>query len=417
MTRKYKNNNILRVSCAVLFSISLTLSIAGMEIALFIGLIQLLISHFALKEKALWKKEYLNIFLLFFIIIIFSSIKNSEKFVSSVEGFLEARFLLSILILTNVFKKLDVLKMTLFTTGIVSIIVSLLGVIQAFTGYVLRDWNIIKYPVGDFFRVQGFFSNTMTYSYSMGILVMFSLGFCLSEFNSNGMKNIKKIYRLYFILITTGMTSLCFSLTRGVWLSVICCVLVMFFLIKDKMIKLTISSLLIGVILLFSQVPELGNRFKSIWAESNSSRSVRLDLWRANFEMILDNPLLGVGWRKQVQLLPGYFEKLGIEQKFVGHAHNNLIEIFSSIGVIGGIVYLIFSYKLMIYSWNKYKSYKYGVEKNFMFGITFGQLMFHLGGLTEATILDYEVLYMFCFFIAIIPVVNKSYTIGNKLIF
>jgi O-antigen ligase len=75
--------------------------------------------------------------------------------------------------------------------------------------------------------------------------------------------------------------------------------------------------------------------------------SVRVSQWKAASLAFIENPVLGVGYRQ--------FEKQSADLKkryrmppdkrgryFKGHAHNNFLEAFASIGLFGGVSFLAF---------------------------------------------------------------------------
>ena len=110
---------------------------------------------------------------------------------------------------------------------------------------------------------------------------------------------------------------------------------------KKKLRTLTIVFLL-GVGLVLLAPSSYFSRIQSIeHYEEDASANIRLELWAAGLRMLLENPVLGVG----VGNFPTGYGVRYHETKKGGvlwwNPHNVLIHVFSEVGFLGGIWYIM----------------------------------------------------------------------------
>ena len=157
-------------------------------------------------------------------------------------------------------------------------------------------------------------------------------------------------HRIGYIALFAAL-GLCLILTysRGAWLSV--AALVFFFgLVWDK--RLWLLFLLIPPILLFYH-GGVTDRLLSIFyhSEADTSVSMRLDMWYSAMEMIIEHPLLGVGWGAFKFVYPVYNELIQEAGITIFHAHNMFLNIWAETGVLGFVCFFCFFYGNAYYGW------------------------------------------------------------------
>lgn len=157
-------------------------------------------------------------------------------------------------------------------------------------------------------------------------------------------------HRIGYITLFAAL-GLCLILTysRGAWLSV--AALVFFFgLVWDK--RLWLLFLLIPPILLFYH-GGVTDRLLSIFyhSEADTSVSMRLDMWYSAMEMIIEHPLLGVGWGAFKFVYPVYNELIQEAGITIFHAHNMFLNIWAETGVLGFVCFFCFFYGNAYYGW------------------------------------------------------------------
>ncbi len=255
------------------------------------------------------------------------------------------------------------------------------GLLQFLTGLNPLSSRIVD-PAGNFFRATGFFSMPLTYGYCMGIGGLLLLGLSHNETARN--KSI-----LYAAVAASALGVL-ISLTRGAWvaafISFFGLVLMQFGLRK---VWKYILGFLLMVVLIVSFNESLRNRAVSIVDTQNHSNSLRFSIWKANFQMFKEQPLLGVGLGQNKRLLPEYYTKVGIAEEFIGHAHSNYVQFLSGTGILGLLCYLFISFYFLRLAYVLWETQ--GPYSGLGLGTFWAQIYMHIGGLTECNFTDGEV--------------------------
>lgn len=384
-----------------LLSLALFTSIAAMEFLSAILFLSCIIYLVKAKPKMFFDKSYLVIFTLFILSHIFS-IAFSEyiEWSDFFKYFRKIRWIVYIplfahFILAQEEKIKSIYKVYLFF----AFLVSSFSIYQVFTGVDLIKGSIqsgspFEYGPLSFWRAQGFFTNTMTYSHVMGMFIA-----ALSPF-------VIRLRNYYYVIpFLVGALSFLFGFTRGAWLAMLITLFVGYFVFYSKnrlrLLGITVVSLVILLML-----PVVQDRAASIFDPTDFSFMSRINLWHANVEMFLDNPVFGIGPNQNMDLTQTYFQKMGIHQDFVGHAHNSYIQYLSTGGGFGILTYLLFIFYFMYTNIRLVLYYRNRNEKVylFVFGLLLGQSFFHIAGMTEAVNIDAEILHQLTWFTAFILV-------------
>lgn len=286
---------------------------------------------------------------------------------------------------------------------------SLYSIVQAFTGIdIVRS---APYAIDGtrglgLWRAKGFFSNTMTYSYTFGFILCLLTGVLLyTPFRE------KKQWGLYLLTTTAIGSSLFFTWTRGVWLALAGGLLVALIYKSRKQAVVALASCSILFTLIFSLSPTFRNSIDSITDSKYASNIERLSIWKAHWEMFLDSPIIGKGYRLQSRYLPEYYEKLGIQSEFISHAHNNFLQFLAGTGLTGFLFYVAFSLGCLIYAHKLFLKIpkEDHLHKGWIVGVLAALVTFHLGGMTEASFVDGEVRHMLVFTLATLFAVGYKY--------
>ncbi len=268
------------------------------------------------------------------------------------------------------------------------------AVVQFFTGsqWPRIDRNVVQ-PYGDYFRATGFFSLSLTFAYSVGMGSLLALSVCLgSEAIGRGLKAIA------FVAFWAGSVAVVVSLTRGAWLAYGLSMIALMIMMKGKkgFFASVICLALFSNFVFFNS--GLKERFMTLFDRANQSSSTREAIWAANWEMFKDNPWLGVGLTRNSDLLLSYYEKLGFgEIEFVGHAHNNFLQMLSGGGIFGGLLYCLVIGAFLLISLRAYWRLRFTQWGGVVAGILIAQIYLQIGGLTECNFTDGEVLHALLF--------------------
>lgn len=280
--------------------------------------------------------------------------------------------------------------------AVVTVAVGLVSFLQFFFGLDFTRNREILAAFGQFHRASGFFNHPLTFAYSIGMVGMFFLSLTLQR-----LVVFKRADRMFWFLVCASLfagVGLVTCLSRGAWLAAAVTVLMLFFIVKRKWAVWALSALVIVSTVLVSTNSTIRGRFSSIFTvtgdESNRLRTV---LWKANWEIFKDNPLLGVGLSQNKNYLVDYYNKMGMTgETLVSHAHNNYLQILAGTGLLGFIFYMAFSLYFLLLTWRL--SQRFSKEEWFCRGLSLGifsaQIFFHLGGFTQCNFTDGEVTHL-----------------------
>lgn len=127
----------------------------------------------------------------------------------------------------------------------------------------------------------------------------------------------------------------------------------------------------------------------------------RLILWEANMAMVKERPLLGVGWHHNSELTEAYYKTHGVRSHFENvdvtafhsHAHNTVIDQWSSTGTLGLAALLWWLGAALALCWRLFRQGPRPFYK--LCGLAFlaGWICFHVNGLTQTNFWDAKVMH------------------------
>lgn len=264
----------------------------------------------------------------------------------------------------------------------------LYGLLQCLTGVdLIREGRVL--PQGDgIFKAVGFFSLSLTFAYSLGLST-----FAVS-LPALGQRRVE--WGVLTCLL--GAVGLISSMSRGAWLASILCVLIYLLVNRPRWVLPSIAcfGFLATALTFFSG--GFGRKIVDMaQLKVDHSSSMRLDLWRAYWQIFLDHPWFGIGLLDGDKLVPEYYLRLGIDQPFVSHAHNNLLQWLAGAGLFGFCAYVTVIGIFLVKTWRLR-------AVNFAWGwsLLLAQIFLHLGGLTEANFINASVNHFLVFIWAIV---------------
>ena len=266
--------------------------------------------------------------------------------------------------------------------------ISIYGVIQFQTGIDFVHSSSFGYGEG-FWRTRGLFGSVMSFSYVFGMIYFFVVARTMMAERVFSRKNGILLATTFFLT-----WALLGTYTRGLWIAMVVGVTLITFFKKRKQTLWTIGTVaLIGVVT-FAASDNVRTRFDSFldFSAKNESNYYRVQLWRANFELFLERPVMGAGFRQNATHVQRIFDKLNIDSDFVSHAHNNLLSVLGGTGLVGFILYLAFNLIFLLTAYRLFR--RSSQEDTFAKAIGLGALgalvSFHIGGLTESNFYDGE---------------------------
>lgn len=194
-----------------------------------------------------------------------------------------------------------------------------------------------------------------------------------------------------------GLCALFMTFSRTLWVALPLGLLIYGIWAMPKRFKVSAAVLFFLIASILTQFPSIEKRL-------NDPMGIgpRKTLWIVNLEFLKSRPLTGVGWHHNLDLL-SYYVNWALPQAshFVGHAHNNLIEMLASTGLIGALSWLVFN---LIWIGLILKSIPQGFSK----GLLCAWIVFQLNGLTQVNFWESKVMHQMAWTIAWILIWSKS---------
>jgi O-antigen ligase len=128
--------------------------------------------------------------------------------------------------------------------------------------------------------------------------------------------------------------------------------------------------------------------------------STRFELWRTNLEFFEARPILGVGWRLNHELAHLRLNSLVSDPEvrkntFIGHAHNNIIEMLAGTGLVGTLAWMLFNFQVLRMAWNS--SRRSDLGSAVAWGVFCAWILLHLNGLTQVNFWEGKVMHQWTF--------------------
>lgn len=220
------------------------------------------------------------------------------------------------------------------------------GAIAGIWGAIQQQLDFHPFEKFKYLQASGFMGNPMAYAGQMEITSCLSLAFLLT----GGYKALRINNRTIFaILVACNMAGLFFASERSAWLGVFFAVLTMSALHSFAMFgRIGLLTGIVGLVSWFC-VPVVQKRLIPMLTNIKGDVGVqaRFVVWEKSLEVFRSHPLLGVGINN--------FPKLDIPEAIVPgesthlvHAHNNVLHIMATLGVIGLSSYLYLQFSILL---------------------------------------------------------------------
>ena len=315
--------------------------------------------------------------LAFVLVLVLSVITNQHLIANPIKNIFKSKYYLigalSIIPLDYYFnqflspekriKHLRILLIILLTTSSAA---TLIGLLSYFTHF-----NPLGMSSTVRSRNGGVFGMSMTYAHSIAWLSVFLIGLC---FQSEKIKNIIHLRPLLFST-ALALVGLYTSHARGAWLA---------FFAGCFVVNKKLSSFLIGLCLLLVLGSWFTNKsFFETHIVRRDSDENRLGCWLGAIKAFQEKPILGYGYLnyepnsikiKSQYHLPG--------ANFGAHAHNDILEILATSGLLGGICFVFW-----LCFWIKETFQRKDLGTQLVFPLI---ISFFVSGLTQVTFNDGE---------------------------
>ena len=173
----------------------------------------------------------------------------------------------------------------------------------------------------------------------------------------------------------------CLAMTyaRGACLS-LAAVLAGYGILKDR--RVLLGCVVLGAAILALD-PALSERLLSVFTKMDTSSEMRLALWESTIAMILDHPLLGIGWGAYWMVYPAYDFYINDAAVRIVHAHNMYLNYAAEIGIPGALAYLWYFFGTMRLSFLSPVTGTSDFLRALRLGIGLALISVALGGMTD----------------------------------
>ena len=393
----------------VLLPFSIAIAPAPMNVFMGFLIAAFLLKKF-LKKERLFKRDPVNIPLLFFFSVICLSAINSVSLYDTLKGgiFRVAQYIFIFYIVKEEVKDKAHLNKILLFLGLGAALASFNGVFQVATG---RDFIRGYQPILNIglLRATAAFKDSNILGIYLSAIIPLILGLGFYYF-----KGIKKA--AVFLVGLLVLIGIALTYSRPTLLAVYAALL--FFGLARK------SKALLSILLIFTLAsPFLLPKSVKEWArevEYNPLRFMcnddRIAVYLHSLNMIKAHPVIGVGantFMKSYKKYKIYPEYRGIITLDEMKAHNNYLHMAGEIGLTGLAIFFWFLYCLFKESKNIYRSAGDGYLKTVSLSLIACVIAFLVNGLTESS-LYYSVVAVMFWYIAGLSLALKKFTYAGK---
>lgn len=278
------------------------------------------------------------------------------------------------------------LRVMTFAFGLSAFFIVIYGFFQFYTGI---DTSAMKWVDGNIFpelnhRIFSTWENPNIYAGYLNEVICLLFAFFISQKKFSKLGNF--IYGVAFIAL---FVSLALTYARGACLSLVI-VLACYGVIKDFRV---LFVLLLACVAMLYFNPVLAERIASSFSSTNmmdTSAEMRLAMWESTVNMILDHPLLGIGWGAYWLVYPAYDFYIVDGSVTIYHAHNMYLNYFAEVGLIGGCAFFIYFLGTMFFSFHERNADAIPFVRSLRLGLGLALMTIAVGGLTDAVIFNYS---------------------------
>lgn len=390
----------------LLFGIAIITSMAAMEILSSLILLTGLIHIIKNKTSLSFVKKEIFLFLLLFITSIASlAFNNYLSEIPRTMGWFRWIFIFYAITYGLMQSNKNILN--LFLGVVVGITVS--GLNSIHQSITQRDWTRGN-KVIDYFadiekqitRVTGFFNLPTTYGYVIAMALLVPI---LLFFLSQNQK--QKIVSAFSFILGVGVLTITYS--RGAWIAFAAGLFCFILFTRTKILLPILATGAIAGSILFFVSPGFQERVHSLSDLNYYSNYQRIELWRANWEIFKDHPIIGSGLNQNDKIVEEYHDRLNHIERFRSHAHNSYLQYLAGTGIIG---FLSFVSVLFFFLWQNFQWLlkSQGKQKLLSAGLLSIQVTFLVSCLFDCNFGDSEVRYSFLTYLATFTAVSRSNT-------
>lgn len=370
------------------------------SVSLLAGLVFYLLK-LAVMKKRVFQKTPFDLPIACFTVISGASVLVSPDPAFSFYNFynLVGRYVLTYVLIVQNIKTLKQFQWMVYALGLSAAGVVLYGFYQYIFGI---DISAMKWVDGNAFpelktRVFSTWENPNILAAYLDLVIAVCVGlFCRMEG-----RRIRIALVLGIVLL-----SICLAMTyaRGACVS-IALVIAGYGLFNNRRILLACIGLA-AALLFFDSA--LLTRLTSMFSQMDTSSEMRLALWESTLAMIMDHPLLGIGWGSYWMVYPLYDFYINDTAVKIVHAHNMYLNIAAEIGIFGFCSYMFFFFGVLWKALFGKFSRESCLLNGLRLGIGLGILSIALNGMTDYVLFNIESSMLFWLLAALVVLIEQA---------
>ena len=379
-----------------IFIISLSITIVGVEISLFLLLTFLLIKYLSTKELSF--NQPLFIETLFIPAYALISILISEETISSSMNFSAFWVFLSypILFLALNHTDLKYIEKALNISIYISVALSIYAIIQHFTGINLFGNMVRHAPDGIRYLSTAHFNKHSTFAFTTTFVIVYTILRIITQNLSIREKIFLSISAIIMLYATI------FTYVRAPIITGILASLIVLSFVRKRYILYLIAGLIIVLSTIYFISPSVITKYLESLSSQSESGWQRLFIYKRALEIYADNIGRGIGFGNFTHYTYIYYDQFYKDFQVRCHTHNLFLQYLTEMGVIGFflISFLMFKFAVLSVSIRNRIGGKREILIYLWGNIVF--LIISLSSFIQCTIYDGHIAFFFFFAMALV---------------
>ena len=131
-------------------------------------------------------------------------------------------------------------------------------------------------------------------------------------------------------------------------------------------------------------------RLTSVFTKLDTSSEMRLAFWESTIAMILDHPVLGIGWGAYFMVYPHYDYYMQGDFIKIVHAHNMYLNFLAEVGLIGFLSFMTYFFGSIIRAFKAQVRAVHPWQRGVLLGTALGMSSLAVNGLTDYVMFNTE---------------------------
>ena len=379
-----------------IFIISLSITIVGVEISLFLLLTFLLIKYLSTKELSFNQPLFIETLLIPAYALI--SILISEETISSSMNFSAFWVFLSypILFLALNHTDLKYIERALNISIYISVALSIYAIIQHFTGINLFGNMVRHAPDGIRYLSTAQFNKHSTFAFTTTFIIVYTILRIITQNLSTRERIFLSISALIMIYATI------FSYVRAPIITGLIAGLVVLFFVKKRYILYLIGGSIVLLSTIYFISPSVITKYFESLSSQSESGWQRLFIYKRALEIYADNIGRGIGFGNFTHYTYIYYDSFYKDFQVRCHTHNLFLQYLTEMGTIGFLLISLLVFRFINIS--LYVKNRVSGKREILIYL-WGNIIFliiSLSSFMQCTIYDGHIAFFFFFAMALV---------------